>query len=226
MIFLGHAKLDPSYCRSFMLTKTNLSLKPLGNFGNQSHRFDHGDHICGFYENTDHLADSICDFVVPGITRGDGIFLIASKTNLDKFQLALERRSIDVHRAKSVQKLIMLDAQETLNSFMVNGMPDPDKFENNVGKLISDFKMKYPRIRAFGEMVNILWEQNNLEGALKLEEMWSQLNNRIGFSLLCGYSNKKFKNKFNIEALNAICAAHTHIVDKGELTLKTTLEEA
>lgn len=205
-----------------MLTKLNLSLKPLGMFGNQSHRIDRGDHICEFYETADELANCICDFVVPGITRGDGIILVATSSNLDKFQTALERRSIDVHRAKSVQKLIMMDAHETLNSFMVNGMPDPDKFEKNVGKLVTDFKMKYPRFRAFGEMVNILWENNNLEGALKLEGMWTQLNDKLGFSMLCGYSNQKFKNRSNIEALNAICAAHTHIVDRGELTLKTT----
>lgn len=204
-----------------MLTKTNLSLKPLGSFGNHSHKMGLGDHICQFYENTDHLADSICDYVVPGITRGDGIILVATKANLEKFQAVLENRSIDVHRVRSNQNLIMLDAHETLNSFMVNGMPDADKFENTIAKQMLEFKTKFPRIRAFGEMVNILWENNNLEGALKLEGMWTQLNARIGFSLMCGYSNKKFKNKLNIEALNAICAAHTHIVNQGELTLKT-----
>ncbi len=200
-----------------MVSKTtNFSLKTLGTFGCHSHRVNHGDHLCEFYENSRELANSVCDFVVPGITRGDGTILIATAENLINFQEILERRSIDVHRAKSIKKLLMLDAHETLALFMVDGLPDAEKFENSVGKLVKDFKARYPRIRAFGEMVNILWEENNLAGALKLEELWTDLNKRIHFSLLCGYSSTRFKNKMNIEAFNAICTAHTHLIANGQ----------
>lgn len=201
-----------------MLSKTNFSLKPLGSFGSNSHKLCQGDHLCEFYDNAIQLADSVCDFVVPGITRGDGIILIATAENLNNFQEILERRSIDVHRAKSIGKLLMLNAKETLSLFMVDGLPDAEKFQNSIGRILKDFKVRYPRIRAFGEMVDLLWEENNLEGALKLEEMWTDLNKKTEFSLLCGYSSHKFKNKMNVEALNAICAAHTHIIANGQFS--------
>lgn len=202
-----------------MLSKSKIALKPLGTFDSQSHKINHGDHLCEFYPNPQAMADSVCDYVVPGITRGDGVILIAATENLFKFQEILERRSIDVHRAKSTGKLIMIDAHECLEKFMVNGLPDKDRFMNTVGSLVKDFKTKYTRIRAFGEMVNILWEKNNLEGAIRLEELWNDLNDKYQFSLLCGYADDKFKKQMNIEALKAICSAHTHIISNGQLCL-------
>lgn len=202
-----------------MLSKSNIALKPLGTFDSQSHKINHGDHLCEFYSDSQALADSVCDYVVPGITRGDGVILIATAENLTKFQEILERRSIDVHRAKSVGKLLMLDAHDMLAKFMVNGSPDSEKFHKTIGELIKDFKDKYPCIRAFGEMVNILWEENNLAGAIRLEELWTELNAKYHFSLLCGYSDKKFRKKMNVEALKAICATHTHMISNGQLCL-------
>lgn len=204
-----------------MLSKSNISLRPLGHFDIQSHKINHGDHICEFYPDSQAMADSVCDYVVPGITRGDGIILIATAANLLKFQEILERRSIDVHRAKSVGKLIMLDAHEILDQFMVNGMPDADKFLNTVGNLVKSFKEKYIRIRAFGEMVDILWEEDNLDAAIRLEELWNDLNAKHHFSLLCGYSDRKFRKKMNVEALKAICANHTHLISNGQLCLNS-----
>lgn len=204
-----------------MLTKIDLALTSIGAFGSHSHKINHGDHLCHFYENSKVLVESVSEFIVPGITRGDGIILIATAENLRLFQLSLERRSIDVHQAKAVKRLIMLDAHETLATFMVNGMPDAKKFKNSVGKLVAEFKVKYPNIRAFGEMVNILWEENNLAAAIRLEELWNELNSKYHFSLLCGYSDKKFKKKSNLEALKAICNTHTHMITDGHLCLKS-----
>ena len=44
-------------------------------------------------------------------------------------------------------------------------------------------------LRAFGEMVDVLNADDNLVGALQLEELWTQLQRTVRFQLLCGYQS-------------------------------------
>jgi hypothetical protein len=36
-------------------------------------------------------------------------------------------------------------------------------------------------------MVSLLWEQGNLVGTLRLEQLWTELQRRVAFDLVCGY---------------------------------------
>ena len=68
------------------------------------------------------------------------------------------------------------------------------------------------RIRAFGEMVDLLCERGNPTGAARLEELWNRLARRRSFSLLCGYRIDVFDRDAQISVLPEICRSHSHVL--------------
>ena len=125
----------------------------------------------------------------------------------------LRGRLIDVDKAQQMGSLIVLDAHETLDLFMDHGMPDRERFEASVGQLIAevlDGREDRVLIRAYGEMVDVLWKEGKCDAAIRLEMLWNRLAQRYGFALLCGYSMGNFYKE--TKGFEAICREHTHIV--------------
>jgi hypothetical protein len=67
-------------------------------------------------------------------------------------------------------------------------------------------------VLAFGEMTDLLARQGNLDGALRLEELWNELAETYTFSLLCAYSLSAFSEDTHDAALRAICNQHSHVL--------------
>ena len=57
-----------------------------------------------------------------------------------------------------------------------------------IGSIIETAAAQGRRVRCFGEMVGLLWDQGNIEGALELESMWNDLAEHHDFALFCGYA--------------------------------------
>ncbi|HXH74332.1 MAG TPA: MEDS domain-containing protein [Bacteriovoracaceae bacterium] len=190
------------------------------------HRVATHDHLVKFYCDLRNLTDLVCDYVVPGISRGDGIIIIATQTNRKAFEAALENRSIDVTMAKAAGQVLLLDAEETLRKIMSGGMPVTSKFNAVIGEKIIKMLEKYPNIRAYGEMVNVLWKQDCVEGTIALEKFWNSLAVIHPFALLCSYSMDENLMKKG-KSLSDICSTHTHYInDKGDFYKKKLLPES
>jgi hypothetical protein len=85
----------------------------------------------------------------------------------------LEKAGIDVGAAGRDGRYIMLDADETLSTFMLGGSPDAARFSARVGKVLEDSraraKSKDQGLTVFGEMVSILWDGGQKEAACLLK---------------------------------------------------------
>ena len=121
-------------------------------------------------------------------------------------------RLIDCESARRSGSLLLLDAEDTLGQFMVGDAPDPELFEQNVGRLIQQMVdgRGRPLIRAYGEMVDVLWKQGRPEAAIKLEILWNKLAMKFRFALLCGYAMGNFYKQ--ARHLDEVCAQHTQII--------------
>ena len=58
-------------------------------------------------------------------------------------------------------------------------------------------------------MVDVLWQNDQQEAAIRLETLWNQLANTEAFSLLCGYAIGHFYKDANFQE---VCRHHTHVV--------------
>lgn len=170
-------------------------------------------HHVQFYQSDDFLCDIVGDFVSDGLTAGDSIVLIVRHDRRDELARRINRAGFDFDSEIGNGRVIYLDAHEALTRFMVDQTPDAARFEDVIGGVIASTSRGTARrpVRAFGEMVDVLWSAGNQDGALQLEVLWNQLAQKQAFSLLCGYGLKNFQTEQDRARLHDVCAQHHHV---------------
>jgi PAS domain S-box-containing protein len=173
----------------------------------------HENHIVQFYENDDFLCDTVAHFLGAGLTADEPLIVIATSEHREQFCRRLVSRGFDVDRARQNGQLTLLDARETLASFMVDGLPDWQKFKAIVGAVITKGREgRDGRVRAYGEMVDLLWRDGNPTAALALEDQWNDVAKIHSFSLLCAYVMGNFYKEADGEHFHQVCRTHTHVL--------------
>lgn len=175
-------------------------------------------HAVRFYEDAHSLCRIVSGFVAEGLALGQPALIIATPRHLEGIVQSLTAATLDVEALKAKGDLLLLDAHQTLATFMVNSLPDSDFFKATAGSALE--KLAHGRsgtIRAYGEMVDVLWKDGKNDAAIKLEMLWNRLANTHDFALLCGYAMGSFYKSASVET---ICRHHTHLVSEtGEAAL-------
>lgn len=170
-----------------------------------------GEHFVQFYPNEQILIKNIRSFIGGGIVSGDPCVVIATREHLSMLEEKLTQYGLNLEPSKDKGQLFMLDASQTLESFMVDGMPDRKLFKNTVGEVLRQLSSKGQTIRAFGEMVALLAEQGNYQAVVALEKLWGDMANYYDFTLYCAYPDTysdPLKHQTAIENLEQICSLH------------------
>jgi KaiC/GvpD/RAD55 family RecA-like ATPase len=151
-------------------------------------------HAVQFYDSRASLAGIVGRFLGEGFVAGLPAIVIATAEHREAISQVLSAHYFDLERLTTVGDLIMGDADEALASFMLDGMPDPDRFSDAIIPLIEKASRGRRNcvIRAYGEMVDVLWRVGQTAAAIRLETLWNQLAQSHSFSLLCGYSMGNF----------------------------------
>ena len=173
-------------------------------------------HAVRFYESRESLARIVGKFLGEGFLAGLPAIVIATPAHRDAIEQSLSAHYFDVSRLERANDLIMVDAAEMLSRFMVDGMPDADRFKDAMIPLIELACRGRNEcvIRAYGEMVDVLWQAGQTAAAIRLEMRWNQLAQTHLFALLCGYSMGHF---YKDVGQHEVRQQHTHLVaDSGE----------
>jgi anti-sigma regulatory factor (Ser/Thr protein kinase) len=171
-----------------------------------------GDHVVRFYEDDDDLCSRVLDWLLPALTEGAGAILIATDEHRRLFSHALTAGGLDAHGAVDDGRLVLLDAAETLSTFMVDGTVDPLAFDARVGDVVRAAAARKRPVHAFGEMVALLWQAGNVTGALELEERWNDLVATVPFSLMCAYPAAVVSHAVRSGEFALLCDEHTQVV--------------
>ena len=161
------------------------------------------DHIVQLYQDVEFLTEAVTDYIGTGLERGEAAIVIATAEHRGKFSQKLAPRQ---------GQLRLLDAEETLARFMTGGMPQWRPFQEIVGGAIAELRLQYPAVRAYGEMVDVLWQKGKREAAIRLEEYWNELAKLQTFSLLCGYRMDNLDSEAYGGPLQSVCKVHTHLI--------------
>ena len=97
---------------------------------------------------------------------------------------------------------------ETLSLFMRNGWPDDERFAECIRAIVDRARAHDRPVRAFGEMVALLWAQGHNGATGRLEHLWHSLCQSEAFTLFCAYPRSGF-TKDATESMQEICAAHS-----------------
>lgn len=173
------------------------------------------DHLVGFYETDAFLVDSVVDFLRPAWCRGESVLVIATPEHRAAFDAALEGCGIDVAAARSDGRYVALDAARTLATFVSNGSIDYDHFRASVIDVVDRMTARGRGVRIFGEMVALLWELGDVDGALTLEAMWNGLGRSREFSLFCAYGLSTFDAEETSTRFHQVCEQHSAVTSES-----------
>lgn len=169
-------------------------------------------HAVQVYAELDELAESVAAYLATGFAGNEPAVVIATRDHQETFDGFLAGAGWDPEVLVAAGLLVMLDAEETLALLYEDGALSAAAFERVVGGEIDRLTERFPerRIRAFGEMVDLLTARGEPDTAAELEELWNQLARSRRFSLLCGYRLDLF-DRVSQKMMPALCSAHTHV---------------
>jgi len=169
------------------------------------------EHLVQIYDNSAVFMDSLEGFVAGGLRAGDGVVVIAMPAHLYALEQLLSACGFDLDRARACDQYIDLEAEETLARFMRDGWPDEKLFTWLVADLLARAGKGGRRVRAFGEMVAVLWAKGQNGATVRLEHLWHGLCQREAFSLFCAYPRSGFTQDADV-SIREICEAHSRVV--------------
>jgi signal transduction histidine kinase len=101
---------------------------------------------------------------------------------------------------------------------MVDGEVDAGRFMEVVGGAISRAAERGRPVRVFGEMVSLLVADGRPAAALRLEELWNDLQLEVqahptdAFSLFCAYPMDHFGGEAHQKIFADVCSAHSQVI--------------
>ncbi|WP_437682661.1 ATP-binding protein [Sorangium sp. So ce131] len=176
--------------------------------------FDVPRHLVQFYESDGFLVDRVTAFLTEGLLAGQPLLVIATGPHRETFAAGLTSAGFNVAELCGGGHVTFLDARETLSTFMDGDRPDAERFRRSIGGTVSQILRGRDGalVRAFGEMVDVLWQDGNPDGAIRLEELWNELADGGRVAILCGYALGGFHKEAHGRQFQDVCSRHARVI--------------
>ncbi|HWD41239.1 MAG TPA: PAS domain S-box protein [Fimbriimonas sp.] len=175
-------------------------------------RLSSPNHFVQFYNDEAFLAKSVGRFMAEGLLAGEGALVVATPSHGAAIEAEIEELGIDLDSAKANGGYHLLDAEQSLARFMVNGTPDESLFREAIGPYIDRALSGRSGIRAFGEMVALLCDAGNSEGAIQLEAIGNNIADELAICIFCAYPFDCFREDSGAETFAKICEKHGRVI--------------
>jgi CheY-like chemotaxis protein len=170
-------------------------------------------HVAHFHRDTSSLLAEYVGFVEDTLNAGTAVIAITTGPHREEILETLQARGVDVASAMDAGRLVALDVDETLASFMADDLPDPTRFFSAAGEIVKSVKARNQgsRVVAFGEIAPTLWARGNGRAAIQLEYLWDQIVRMYELETLCGYMLTGSQRTRDRRTFDGVCAAHSSI---------------
>lgn len=172
------------------------------------------DHLVQFYDSDDFLCDSVAEFLSDGLLVEEPLLLLTTAVHRDAIMARLSAVGLDWEAARRSRQLQWMDARAALEQVMVGRTPDPRRFDDHIGRLVRNSLEDGGggRVRAYGEMVDLLWREGDADAALLIEDLWNGLGRNHPFSLLCAYGKGNVYQESRGRRHQEVCSRHAHVL--------------
>jgi PAS domain S-box-containing protein len=161
------------------------------------------------------------------LCAGDATVVIATGPHREGLEERLRARDLDPEALRQQGRYVSLDAGETLSKFMVDEWPDANRFTDVIGGVIGRAAQKSSRgqVRAFGEMVALLFAEGRPEAAIRVEELWNRLAGTAALSLCCAYPLNAFHRDIDGSLFLKVCSEHSRVIPSESYAALPTRDE-
>lgn len=178
-------------------------------------------HAVQFYDDHGFLLETVARFIVCGLAVGDSVLVIATREHTDGIIERLGKAL--VVGAFAEKRLVLADADAVLARFIVGGEVSVPALGNALDLVLRDLPAAEAGgpFRAFGEMVDRLWQQGQAAAAIQLEEAWCDLCDKRQIALLCGYAMSNFNKHDESQRFHEVCRLHSHVLPTEKFARST-----
>ena len=172
-------------------------------------------HEVAFYADDASFADGFARFVKPHLKSGNSLIVIVTQQHRASVLARLRAEAVDLATAIHGGRYLEVDSVDTLSKFMAGDMPD----ESRLMRVATDLVMqaaaarqsKDHRVAICGELAPVLLEQGNVEGAIRVEQLFDKIVRTHDIDLLCGYLSSTFQPRESNQAFERVCAEHSAV---------------
>jgi hypothetical protein len=170
-------------------------------------------HVVQFYDDDEALlVTKVGHFLREGWKANESLVLVGTTKRNLAIADELNSLGVDVAAAVNSGRLLFFDAEDLLGRITSNGQPDWDCFDSEVGATVRRLNDGGSGVRAYGEMVGMLWSRGQKEAALQLEAHWNRLIRSSRLALFCAYPIDVLSHDFDQDGVDAVLCAHTHLM--------------
>jgi hypothetical protein len=169
-------------------------------------------HVVQFYEDDESFLIGFTRFIEAALNAGNTVIAVLTESHRSSILQHLQSQGLNITAAIEHDSFILLDVAQTLSTFMVNGVPDPVRFQKAAGDLVAAAaKGEGSRVAACGECAPTLLTQGQGDAAVQLEHLWDEIARTCGIDILCGYILNRFQREQESHICERICAEHSAV---------------
>jgi len=171
-----------------------------------------GEHVVQFYDREADLVRAVGAYLLSAVAEDAVAIVIAAEAHRVAFEAELVEAGVDVIQATEAGRVVWLDAARTLALCTEDGRIEPGRFRQVIGGVVRWARGTGRAVRAYGEMVALLWDAGDIVGAIELEKLWNELGHELSFALWCGYHTRSLAGEEHADAMHELCQLHSAVV--------------
>lgn len=171
-------------------------------------------HVVRIYRKSSFLQRSVVSWVKPALDHGGGAVLVCTTGNASRILSGMREEGLDAASLADEGRIVVVPAEEFMRGFMRNGRPDEATFARLAGNVFAKVREACGGrdVRAWGEMVNLLWKRGNAAGARALEDAWNGVIATERIRLLCSYDVSDVDSAEYGRLWDDVCATHGRLI--------------
>lgn len=170
------------------------------------------EHLVQFCDTEDELVNAVVPYLAAGLDADEAVLVIATEPHRLAFEQMLSASGNSLERAIAAGTYVSVDAVELLSRLLdaESDTISAARFDAGIGTLVRRQLATGRPLRAYGELVALLWGRGDGATAVALEELWSRLHREDQFTLFCGYSGTDAPTY--PAALRQVCRSHASML--------------
>ena len=172
-----------------------------------------GRHVVQFYGHDEELADRVTGYLLGALGRDGVAIVIATPEHRREFETRLGQAGVDL-RGRPGQRRVPGPGRRR-DATRVHGRAansDRVAFDRVIGGLIRRAAAGGRPVRAYGEMVALLWDDGLVSAAVQLEAMWDELGRSIPVLAVLRLPDRLGDPRRYLDAFAEVCRLHREIV--------------
>jgi hypothetical protein len=163
--------------------------------------------------DADALERDIAAFLHQCLSAREGCLVLTRASRWARVRERLEALGSDVTGALETGRLLHFDSDPLIAALFAGETFDPEVLERKVHPALLWLREATggAPVRAYGDLVDVLWQEGRPAHALLLEKAWHDLLKRDPVTLLCGYVVDPLAAALDSRAFLPLCRAHGHV---------------